>query len=185
MFIEQLVDVVGAQRVVYGSDYYSMMPPPRTSGVLGDILESDLSDGDKADIVSGNIRRILHLGTRRERGGRHGGDALRHRHHDPPLRRVPELVADRGGVGFDMLTCGDSQSLWAECFTMMTFAAVHTERPDLAITVSNPMTRHPAVISVRLRVGAADRRRQVPLRHVVGGQRTPQHRRAPGKAPSS
>ena len=44
-----------------------------------------------------------------------------------------------------MLTCGDSQSLWAECFTMMTFAAVHTERPDLAITVSNPMTRHPAV----------------------------------------
>jgi 5,10-methylenetetrahydromethanopterin reductase len=49
------------------------------------------------------------------------------------------------GTGFDLLTCGDSQSLWAECFTMMTFAAVHTTRPDLAITVSNPMTRHPAV----------------------------------------
>jgi 5,10-methylenetetrahydromethanopterin reductase len=49
------------------------------------------------------------------------------------------------GLGFDMLTCGDSQSLWAECFSMMTFAATLTTRPDLAITVSNPMTRHPAV----------------------------------------
>ena len=28
------------------------------------------------------------------------------------------------GIGFDILTCGDSQSLWAECFTLMTFAAV-------------------------------------------------------------
>lgn len=49
------------------------------------------------------------------------------------------------GVGFDLLTCGDSQSLWAECFSMMMFAAVRTTRPDLAITVSNPMTRHPAI----------------------------------------
>jgi 5,10-methylenetetrahydromethanopterin reductase len=49
------------------------------------------------------------------------------------------------GIGFDMLTCGDSQSLWAECFSMMTFAAVHTTTPQLAITVSNPMTRHPAI----------------------------------------
>lgn len=49
------------------------------------------------------------------------------------------------GSGFSLVTCGDSQSLWAECFSMMTFAAVHTSRPDLAITVSNPMTRHPAV----------------------------------------
>ena len=48
-------------------------------------------------------------------------------------------------AGFDMLTCGDSQSLWAECFTLMTFAATVTQRPNLAITVSNPCTRHPAV----------------------------------------
>lgn len=48
-------------------------------------------------------------------------------------------------AGFDMLTCGDSQSLWAECFTLMTFAATLTKRPNLAITVSNPCTRHPAV----------------------------------------
>lgn len=49
------------------------------------------------------------------------------------------------GIGFDLLTCGDSQSLWAECFSMSMFAAVRTTRPALAITVSNPMTRHPAV----------------------------------------
>lgn len=48
-------------------------------------------------------------------------------------------------AGFDMLTCGDSQSLWAECFTLMTYAATLTTRPNLAITVSNPCTRHPAV----------------------------------------
>jgi 5,10-methylenetetrahydromethanopterin reductase len=47
--------------------------------------------------------------------------------------------------GFDMVTCGDSQSLWAECFTIMTFAATLTTHQRLAITVSNPMTRHPAV----------------------------------------
>jgi alkanesulfonate monooxygenase SsuD/methylene tetrahydromethanopterin reductase-like flavin-dependent oxidoreductase (luciferase family) len=49
------------------------------------------------------------------------------------------------GAGFDLLTCGDSQSLWADCFSVMTYAAVHTTRPGLAITVSNPRTRHPAV----------------------------------------
>ena len=56
-------------------------------------------------------------------------------------------LRDADAIGFDMLTCGDSQSLWAECFTMTTFAAMLTERPNLAITVSNPMTRHPAVIA--------------------------------------
>jgi alkanesulfonate monooxygenase SsuD/methylene tetrahydromethanopterin reductase-like flavin-dependent oxidoreductase (luciferase family) len=49
------------------------------------------------------------------------------------------------GVGFDLLTTGDSQSLWADCFTIMTYAAARTTRPQLAITVSNPKTRHPAV----------------------------------------
>ncbi|MBK7950243.1 MAG: LLM class flavin-dependent oxidoreductase [Deltaproteobacteria bacterium] len=50
-------------------------------------------------------------------------------------------------TGFDLLTCGDSQSLWAECFSLMTFAAMTTRRAKLAITVSNPATRHPAVIA--------------------------------------
>ena len=48
-------------------------------------------------------------------------------------------------LGFDLLTTGDSQSLWAECYSLMTFAATVTTRPSLAITVTNPATRHPAV----------------------------------------
>lgn len=47
--------------------------------------------------------------------------------------------------GFDLLTTGDSQSLWADPFTIMTMAAERTSRPRLGVTVSNPMTRHPAV----------------------------------------
>ena len=51
------------------------------------------------------------------------------------------------GCGYDLLTTGDSQSLWADPFVAMTVAAQRTTRPRLAITVSNPMTRHPAVVA--------------------------------------
>jgi 5,10-methylenetetrahydromethanopterin reductase len=53
-------------------------------------------------------------------------------------------------AGFDLLTTGDSQSLWADPFVTMAYAAAHTSRPRLAITVSNPMTRHPAVVASSL-----------------------------------
>ncbi len=56
-------------------------------------------------------------------------------------------LATAEATGFDLLTCGDSQSLWADCFSLMTFAAMSTKRAKLAITVSNPATRHPAVIA--------------------------------------
>ena len=49
--------------------------------------------------------------------------------------------------GYELLTTGDSQSLWADPFVSMTVAASRTKRPRLAITVSNPMTRHPAVVA--------------------------------------
>jgi 5,10-methylenetetrahydromethanopterin reductase len=48
-------------------------------------------------------------------------------------------------AGLDLLICGDSQSLWPECYTLATLAATLTERPELAITVTNPRTRHAAV----------------------------------------
>ncbi|MDI2127569.1 LLM class flavin-dependent oxidoreductase [Yinghuangia seranimata] len=47
--------------------------------------------------------------------------------------------------GFAMLTTGDSQSLWADPYVSLAFAAQRTTTQRLAITVSNPMTRHPAV----------------------------------------
>ena len=65
--------------------------------------------------------------------------------HD--MAAYPEWLAVAEGCGFDLLTTGDSQSLWADPFVVMTVAAQLTTRPRLAITVSNPMTRHPAVVA--------------------------------------
>ena len=61
------------------------------------------------------------------------------------VTRYPEWLETAEAAGFDLLTTGDSQSLWAEPFVSMTMAAALTSRPDLAITVSNPMTRHPVM----------------------------------------
>ena len=54
------------------------------------------------------------------------------------------------GAGFEMLTTGDSQSLWADPFVSMTVAAQRTTAPRLGLTVSNPVTRHPAVVASSL-----------------------------------
>jgi len=52
--------------------------------------------------------------------------------------------------GFALLTTGDSQSLWADPFVSTTVAALETSRPRLGITVSNPVTRNPAVVASSL-----------------------------------
>jgi 5,10-methylenetetrahydromethanopterin reductase len=57
-------------------------------------------------------------------------------------------VAER--AGFDLLTTGDSQSLWADPFVSMAVAAQRTTRPRIGLTVSNPRTRHPAVVASSL-----------------------------------
>ena len=58
-------------------------------------------------------------------------------------------VAESAGC-FELLTTGDSQSLWADPFISMAVAAERTVRPRIGITVSNPMTRHPAVVASSL-----------------------------------
>ena len=78
-----------------------------------------------------------------------------------------------------MLTTGDSQSLWADPFVTMAVAAQRTTPARASgVTVSNPMTRHPAVVASAL----------VALQQISGGrivfgvqlrrQRPAQHRRA-------
>jgi alkanesulfonate monooxygenase SsuD/methylene tetrahydromethanopterin reductase-like flavin-dependent oxidoreductase (luciferase family) len=52
--------------------------------------------------------------------------------------------------GFPLLTTGDSQSLWADPFVATTVAAMETVQPRLGITVSNPVTRNPAVVASSL-----------------------------------
>ena len=53
-------------------------------------------------------------------------------------------------AGFEMLTTGDSQSLWADPFVSMSVAAMSTTRPRIGLTVSNAATRHPAVVASAL-----------------------------------
>lgn len=68
-----------------------------------------------------------------------------------------EVAAD---CGYTMLTTGDSQSLWADPYVSLAFAAQRTTTQRLAITVSNPRTRHPAVAA-----SAASA-----LQHISGGR---------------
>ncbi|MGR6999366.1 LLM class flavin-dependent oxidoreductase [Yinghuangia aomiensis] len=68
-----------------------------------------------------------------------------------------DVAAD---CGYAMLTTGDSQSLWADPYVSLAFAAQRTTTQRLGITVSNPKTRHPAVAA-----SAASA-----LQHISGGR---------------
>lgn len=61
LFVEAMIDAVGPERVVFGTDYYSMMHSPQHAMVLDELLVSDLPDEHKAAILAGNLRRILNL----------------------------------------------------------------------------------------------------------------------------
>ena len=50
-------------------------------------------------------------------------------------------------MGFDYVGIADSQSLARELYVTLSVVAMSTERVMLGPTVSNPLTRHPAVAS--------------------------------------
>lgn len=50
-------------------------------------------------------------------------------------------------VGFDYIGVADSQSLFRELFVSLTVAAMETTRVHLGPSVTNPLTRHPAVMA--------------------------------------
>ena len=58
-FIEDFARRFGAERVVFGTDLYSHPVGRRISHILGQILESQLADSDKALILAGNARRLF------------------------------------------------------------------------------------------------------------------------------
>ncbi|TFG93331.1 MAG: hypothetical protein E4H11_08385 [Myxococcales bacterium] len=60
-FIEAFAARFGAHRVVFGTDLYSPPLGRRTSHLLPQILESGLSDADKALILGANARRLFRV----------------------------------------------------------------------------------------------------------------------------
>ncbi len=58
-----------------------------------------------------------------------------------------EWVRAADGFGFDAIGYGDSQNLWGDLFVALTLAAEHTSRARIGPMVTNPMTRHPAVVA--------------------------------------
>jgi len=60
-FLEQFAQQVGAERVVFGTDLYSPPLGRRISHLVPQILESSLSDDDKAKIFGGNARCLFGL----------------------------------------------------------------------------------------------------------------------------
>ena len=66
----------------------------------------------------------------------------------PPCAPVPELVAlarrmEAGGI--DRVSFPDSQLLWRDVWATLAATAVGTTRIGLAVSVTNPVTRHPSV----------------------------------------
>lgn len=59
----------------------------------------------------------------------------------------PRWAMSAERAGFDVLACGDSQSLWGDPFVTLAAASSATTRSQLAVTVSNPRTRHPAAVA--------------------------------------
>jgi predicted TIM-barrel fold metal-dependent hydrolase len=61
MFVEAMIAAVGYERVVFGTDYYSMMPGPQHALVLDELVAGPLPSEQKAAILAGNLRRVLKL----------------------------------------------------------------------------------------------------------------------------
>lgn len=68
-------------------------------------------------------------------------------------RRIAEVAEHARlaeAAGFDLLGIGDSQSLFQEVYVSLVMAAVHTSRTRLGPSVTNPLTRHPAVTAAAI-----------------------------------
>ncbi|MFE2937982.1 LLM class flavin-dependent oxidoreductase [Streptomyces sp. NPDC059255] len=78
------------------------------------------------------------------------GGALRVGIRIPPCDRADRLVETvrrAESLGFDQVWFPDSQLLWRDVFTVLTAAALATERIGLGSAVTNLATRHPAVVA--------------------------------------
>src|SRR5689334_2357469 len=64
-----------------------------------------------------------------------------------PIAEIAELATLVEELGFDGLWLADSQSIFRDAYAALTLAASRTERIELGTAVTNPITRHPAVVA--------------------------------------
>lgn len=68
-------------------------------------------------------------------------------HPDRPVREVADLAVEAERLGFPGVWVADSQSLFRDVYSALTLIADRTERIRIGTGVTNPVTRHPAVIA--------------------------------------
>jgi 5,10-methylenetetrahydromethanopterin reductase len=64
-----------------------------------------------------------------------------------PAAEVAELAAAAEELGFEGIWIADSQSIFRDAWVALTASALGTQRIRLATGVTNPVTRHPAVVA--------------------------------------
>jgi len=64
-----------------------------------------------------------------------------------PLEEFLNWVPFAEELGFEGVWVADSQSVFRDAFIALTLFASHTEKMKLATGVTNPVTRHPAVLA--------------------------------------
>lgn len=60
IFLDQFVVSYGAERLIFGSDYYDDVRTRYPAGI-GELSATDMSEADRAKILNGNARRVLGL----------------------------------------------------------------------------------------------------------------------------
>lgn len=71
-------------------------------------------------------------------------------HPDRPVAEVGEIAAEAERLGYHGVWIADSQSLFRDVYAALTVAAMRTSRVELGTGVTNPVSRHPAVIASAL-----------------------------------
>lgn len=71
-------------------------------------------------------------------------------HPDRPIAEVGEIAAEAERLGYHGVWIADSQSLFRDVYAALTVAAMRTTRVELGTGVTNPVSRHPAVIASAL-----------------------------------
>ena len=68
-------------------------------------------------------------------------------HPDRPIGETADLAAEAERLGYEGVWVSDSQSIFRDVFAALTLVAERTSRITIGTGVTNPLSRHPAVIA--------------------------------------